>query len=241
MNYSLMAALAWLILPVILAGLVMLYAHVGAKTLKLILSFSGAFLLSMTVTHLLPEAFQSNSFHPGIFILFGFLLQILFEFFTEGIEHGHIHLHAKAEIPLPLAMLAGLLIHSFLEGVPLSKNLMSGERADSSLMTGIVLHNIPIALALTGLLSGTGRGKSVFCLILFALAAPAGLLFGIQMTGFAGTQIKLFHDGALGIVIGIFLHISTTILFESSEGHRFNLAKIGIILLGAGLAIAGTG
>ena len=34
------------------------------------------------------------------------------------------------------------------------------------------------------------------------------------------------------IAVGIFLHISTTILFESSEGHKFNLVKLLIISFG---------
>jgi hypothetical protein len=40
------------------------------------------------------------------------------------------------------------------------------------------------------------------------------------------------------IVIGIFFHISTTILFESSEGHKFNLSKLIAIILGVGIAYA---
>jgi hypothetical protein len=32
------------------------------------------------------------------------------------------------------------------------------------------------------------------------------------------------------VVIGMFLHISTIILFESSEGHHFNLNKILMII-----------
>ena len=36
----------------------------------------------------------------------------------------------------------------------------------------------------------------------------------------------------MAVVIGIFLHISTTILFESNNDHRFNLYKLGIILIG---------
>jgi hypothetical protein len=39
-----------------------------------------------------------------------------------------------------------------------------------------------------------------------------------------------------GIVIGILFHISSTIIFESSEGHKFNLAKISVIILGIILA-----
>ena len=40
------------------------------------------------------------------------------------------------------------------------------------------------------------------------------------------------------IVIGIFLHVSTTILFESSKDHKFNIYKFGIIVLGIVLALA---
>jgi hypothetical protein len=38
---------------------------------------------------------------------------------------------------------------------------------------------------------------------------------------------------SLGIVIGIFLHISTTIMFESSNNHKYNFAKMASILLGS--------
>jgi len=35
------------------------------------------------------------------------------------------------------------------------------------------------------------------------------------------------------MVVGIFLHISTTILFESSDGHKFSIQKILAIIVGA--------
>ena len=38
------------------------------------------------------------------------------------------------------------------------------------------------------------------------------------------------------LVIGVFLHISTIILFESSEGHKFNLRKLLVIILGITIA-----
>ena len=38
------------------------------------------------------------------------------------------------------------------------------------------------------------------------------------------------------LVIGVFLHISTVILFESSEAHKFNLRKLVVIMLGIGIA-----
>ncbi|MEO8239189.1 MAG: ZIP family metal transporter, partial [Flavobacterium sp.] len=34
----------------------------------------------------------------------------------------------------------------------------------------------------------------------------------------------------------ILFHISSTIIFESSEGHKFNIAKVSMIVLGIILA-----
>ena len=40
----------------------------------------------------------------------------------------------------------------------------------------------------------------------------------------------------LAIVVGIFLHLSTTIIFETSENHKVNLIKLLSILSGFALA-----
>jgi hypothetical protein len=42
----------------------------------------------------------------------------------------------------------------------------------------------------------------------------------------------------MAVVIGIFMHISTTILFEASDVHRFNFAKLGAIFVGTALGVA---
>ena len=41
-----------------------------------------------------------------------------------------------------------------------------------------------------------------------------------------------YSNELTALSVGIFLHISTTIIFESSEGHKFNLAKLVIIAFG---------
>ena len=62
-----------------------------SQLLKLILSFSGAYLFAVTVLHLIPDAYHGSDSHEiGIYILIGFLLQIFLAQFSEGIEHGHI-------------------------------------------------------------------------------------------------------------------------------------------------------
>jgi zinc and cadmium transporter len=48
-----------------------------------------------------------------------------------------------------------------------------------------------------------------------------------------------YHTEITALTIGIFLHISTVILFESSKDHKFNIRKFIAILLGMSIAFLG--
>ena len=63
------------------------------KSIKLLLAFSGAFLLALTFFELLPDVYEVHSPKTiALFILAGILLQVFLEFFSKGAEHGHVHL-----------------------------------------------------------------------------------------------------------------------------------------------------
>ncbi len=87
--------------------------------LKLLIAFSGAYLLSITALHLLPEVFigDDRGAYFGSFVLIGFFIQVMLEYLSEGIEHGHAHTHRSAG--LPVGLMIGLCLHAFLEGMPL--------------------------------------------------------------------------------------------------------------------------
>jgi len=199
-----------------------------SRNIQLLLTFSGAYLLAVSVLHLLPEIFHHNDTpNIGLFILGGFLIQILLEYFSQGIEHGHFH---KSNA-IPFSVLISLCLHALLEGVPLGGHLH--HHAHNALLTGIVLHKMPVAIVLMTIFLQSNISKTrAYCyLLLFALMSPLG--------GFSGSlfaDLVEFHNEIMAVVIGIFLHISTTILFESSEGHKFNSKKIFSILLGAAIA-----
>ena len=199
------------------------------RNIQMLLTFSGAYLLAVSVLHLLPELFKNDiSKYIGIYILAGFLIQIVLEYFSQGIEHGHFQ---KSNV-IPFSILISLCLHALLEGVPLGGHLH--DHAHNSLLTGIVLHKMPVAIVLMTffLQSNIGKSKAYFYLLLFALMAPLGVFAGNLFTTLAD-----FHNEIMAMVIGIFLHISTTILFESSEGHKFSLQKILAIIVGACIAI----
>jgi zinc transporter ZupT len=231
-----------LLLAVVLGGLFVIFLEKNnqKKLIKLSLAFSGGFLLAIAFTHFLPELYRENTVSIGIWILVGFLVQLFLEYFSGGIEHGHIHVHATKKIPYGL--LISLSIHSFIEGMPLmalndSSNsaIHASNHHQESLLIGIILHQLPVAIALMTLLrqSLLSAQKSWFLLLFFGMMTPAGMLTGylLEMT----TPFQ-YMDLLLAIVVGMFLHISTTIIFETSENHHFNLAKLSAILLGVALS-----
>jgi zinc and cadmium transporter len=240
---SLTLTLLFLFLPVMISGLLILNVKISESGLKLILSFSAAYLLALCFLHLLPEIFsEGNTRRAGVFILVGFFIQLLLEFFSTGIEHGHIHVHHHHHSnKLPFSIVFGLFFHSLLEGMPVSEmiryedtNSLVGFK--NSLVFGITLHNIPISIAFMTLMikQGLSKQKAVMYLFLFALMAPLGASFNELLKILGVAHIEFIMQIALGIVIGIFLHISTTIMFESSgKNHRYHITKIVSILLGA--------
>ena len=81
-----------------------------SKNLKLLISFSGAFILAICVLHLMPEIFRDYDQKIGVFILLGFVIQLLLEFFSDGIEHGHFHSHSKDLALFPYAIFISLCL-----------------------------------------------------------------------------------------------------------------------------------
>lgn len=194
------------------------------NSLKLLLAFSGSFLLSLTVMHLLPDVYNTDKQNVGIFIMIGILFQIMLEFFSKGAEHGHVHGHEKMH-KMPWLLFVSLCIHAFLEGFPVSQH--------DNLALGIAIHHLPIAIILTVFFVNSSlNNKVIFAfMVTFALMTPLGTIVSYFLP-----VLNDYYTEITAVVIGILFHISSTIIFESSEGHKFNIAKISMILIGIILA-----
>ena len=105
-------------------------------------------------------------------------------------------------------------------------------------MFGIAIHNIPIAIAFVTLLieHKTSKLKTIFLLIGFSLMAPMGCLISCVLNSIGIQNYDGFLKFSFAVVIGIFLHISTAIMFETGENHRYNLAKIISMIAGVCMA-----
>jgi zinc transporter ZupT len=249
-----------LFLTPLLSGLIIFLIPKGKNVnFKLLLVFAGSYLFSITVIHILPELYRQpvGTQWIGLCVLAGFFLQQFLEYFTSGVEHGHIHTHEShdhhhhdhqhdhshqntAQKTLSaIVLLTALCIHAFLEGAMLAQTAQAAARYDmNAILLGIALHRAPAAFALMTVLAFQlgSRNKAVPYLVGFSIAAPVGLLINSYLS-----EAQIISETGMvflyALVCGNFLHISTTIVFESSPEHHFNAKKLVVAVIGALIAV----
>lgn len=215
-----------LVLAVLLSFvLVLITKPKNPSQIKLLLAFSGAFLLALTFFDLVPEVYsEGNQKFNVLFILIGVLFQVFLEFFSKGAEHGHMHWQLNKN-QFPTVLFISLSLHALIEGVPVS--------GENDMLYGILVHKIPVAIILSIFFvnSQLNKGLAVIFMVLFAIMTPLGSFLASE-TSF----ILMYKTQLTALAVGVFLHISTVILFESAREHSFDLKKLLGIILGFGIA-----
>lgn len=238
-------------------GLPLWINGLSEKNTNYLLAFSGSFLLSITLLHLLPETFAEIGNRAGLFLLAGFFVQLLIQRFTHGVEHGHTHVHVAAahgeahqhdhhhhhhhhhglhRIPL-YSIILGLSVHAFMEGLPLGFHYRLAA-TQSSLYLAVGAHKLPEAMLLTSLMIGVrGKKPALLLLIFFSLITPlaATLAYTLGMRYLAVSKLVMW---VIPVVAGAFIHIATTIFYESgTRQHLLTWSKTLAILLGVALGL----
>ena len=209
--------------------------------INLVLAFSGAFILAVAVLHLIPELYSAGVSGVGVFVLLGFVIQIVLDGYSRGVEHGHIHAAHKPTFGFAASVMVGLCLHALLEGIPLAEQAHLHDdghyHAHGPLFYGIILHKAPASFALGLLLILSGYTQRVVwaCLLLFASMSPLGAFLSESVLSHMSLHAR---SVVMAVVIGSFLHIATTILFEvgSGERHRLKYGRLIVIVVGMGLA-----
>jgi zinc and cadmium transporter len=234
--------ISWIVIILFLApftgGLIALKSgYKNERTLKIFLAFAGGYIFSTTILHVLPEIFHDGNEHTAIIVLAGFFFQIFISRFSDGAEHGHLHNHHHDHsMALPIGLFISMCIHAFTEGLPLG--IMSGSKAhvNQSMSIGIAMHELPAAFALMSILQSEHIKKNTVWILLFVYAsmAPLGLTLSYTLSSYLP---EFIFTRLLAFVAGIFLYVSTTILFENSDNHQFNGRKLMAVLAGVAMAL----
>lgn len=223
------------------------------RFVRLFNAFTGAYLLCLSFLHLVPSLYgaggdghdHGGAVGPvtiGAFVLIGFFAQVLLEGLSMGAEHGHAHAaegcshghchegHSHTHV-VQLGVVVGLCLHAMIEATAIGDAAHHHDAESRSvLLWSIAVHKYPVTVAFLGSLLQTGisRRRAFLLLGVFAAMAPLGLLLG------AHTALAEHSRELTALVVGIFMHVATTVLFETTESHRFNFGKFLAILAGIG-------
>jgi zinc transporter ZupT len=119
-----------------------------------------------------------------------------------------------------------------MEGLPLGFNYRSAA-TNPSLYLAVGAHKLPETILLGILLHSVyGRARTITLLFIFSLITPVAAMISAQLGMHYGAVARTV-TALIPVVAGAFIHISTTIFFESgTRQHMLTSRKIVAMLSG---------
>ncbi|MFM2225930.1 MAG: hypothetical protein RJA07_2132 [Bacteroidota bacterium] len=215
-----------------------LIPHEKQKLISYLLIATGAYLFSIMIRHIIPHSVEHYGELTLVWVLAGFFLQHIIQQFSQGVEHGHTHVHEHLPLQKLIYIIIGLGIHAFFEAAPLVESFQN-TNLFSGLLVGLILHKVPECFALACLVSHTvsTKFKRLIWITGFSIITPIALLFFSMYKNSEMFSPQIF-GAAIGLICGTLLHISTTIIFETTNNkHQIKWYKIICLVVGFGVSL----
>jgi ZIP family zinc transporter/zinc and cadmium transporter len=217
--YALLSALANVAGALAVAG----RARRGMHFLDAMIAIAAGFMISVALTQLIPEALARGGTSAPVVMLAGYLAV----HFTQHTLTEHFHFGEETHAvttAISLSALAGLLMHTFVDGVAIAAGFMVGPELGLLVFVAVVLHKLPEGLAIASLFLAAGQPPR----IAVAAAGALGLttLLGVAVTNMAG---PLARHG-LPLAAGVTLYVAASNLvpeFQSKRGWSLALYFFG--------------
>ena len=207
------------------------FADWGSKNVAHFMSFAAGVLITVSLMHILPEAYTMNTQSP-IFVLIGFLSLYIS---NRILDRYRFHGHPGEKLSIGIIPMIGIGIHSFIDGVIYSVTFNVSIFTGALAAIGMVLHEFPEGIVTYLLLErgGFSRKKAViWSLIAAAFSTPLGTLISFPL-------INTIDRGVLGLLLafsaGALLYVGATHLLPAVEEED---QKYTIYSLLAGILIA---
>jgi zinc transporter ZupT len=203
----------------------------GNRNASHFMSFAAGVLITVSLMHILPEAYEMNS-HAPILVLIGFMALYIS---NRILDKHRFHEHDKEQISIGIIPMIGIGIHSFLDGVIYSVTFNVSIFTGVLAAIGMVLHEFPEGIVTFLLLQrgGFSRKKAIiWSIIAAAISTPLGTLISYPFINNIDRRILglmlAFSAGAL-LYVGA-THLLPAVDSEDREHTLFSLL--------AGIAVA---
>lgn len=184
---------------------------VGA--LEKMVALSAGFMVSVALLDLAPEAFVQHGVAAGPLILAGYLLVHL----TQHTLVPHFHFGEEVhEVTraVSTSALAGLLLHTFVDGVAIASGFEVGASLGFLVFAAILLHKLPEGLAISSLFLASGSSRKR------ALLAGASLGIATVVGGLLTEMIAPLGKYGLALAAGVSLYVGASNLVPEFQAKR---------------------
>ena len=229
MSYLLIALAALALGPVILNRLHRRPALAAALDGFVVVSISGLIFL-----HFVPHAVEHQHVAVLLALVVGFLLPVVLERLTRDVR-GRVDRWGL------LLGLTGLAIHAGLDGAVLAT--VAGGGADRSLALAVILHRLPVGIAVWWLATTVlGRRSGVAAIVALIVATAIGYQLGSEVMGHLHESelVLLFQAFVGGALVHVVMHPGHGLHMAGkprAEGWG-GLAALGLLLVVAVLPAA---
>jgi len=208
-----------------LAGAAVLVRH-ERRSLALIegcVAFGAGFMLAVAVLEMLPEAFARGGTGAALYVFGGYLgvhmaQHVLVPHFHFGEETHHV------SAAVGLSVLAGLLLHTFFDGVAIASGFAVSPAFGLLLFLAVFLHKLPEGLTMASVMlaGGQSRGRALAA----AAALGAATIAGVLLTEW----IAPLAVHGLALSAGVTLYVAASNLvpeFQAKRGWALPAAFFG--------------
>ncbi len=217
--YTLVAATA----NIVGAAAVTSRSRWSVPALEKMVALSAGFMVSVALLDLAPEAIEQHGASAGPLILLGFLLVHL----TQHTLVPHFHFGEEVhEVTRAVSMsaLAGLLLHTFVDGVAIASSFEVGPSLGLIVFGAILLHKLPEGLAISSLFLASGASRSR------ALLAGASLGVATVIGGLLTEYVAPLSKYGLALAAGVSLYVGASNLVPEFQAKRDWMLQMSFFL-----------
>jgi zinc and cadmium transporter len=202
------------------------------KYLQYFLALGAGYMLAVALLEIIPESVRLAGQHAFLWVLAGFFLIHLFEHtiaphFHFGEETHEEEFHRRNA---RRAVLLGLTIHSFFDGVAIAAGFLISTWLGAMIFLAVFLHKLPEGFTVASMVLTSGQSRK--SAIRAAAALGGATLLGVALTGIFQGQLQY----ALPLSGGVTLYLAgTDLLPELNREPNWRLAAL--VFLGVAMLL----
>jgi zinc transporter ZupT len=215
----------------VFGGLIIVRRHWPRKHLPYFLALGAGFLLGAVFLEVIPESLDLVGPHALYYVLGGYLIVHLAEHTLSAHFHFGEEVHREEMgVGRSYAVLAGLIIHAFFDGIAISSGFLVSQRLGLVLFLAIFLHKIPEGFTVASVMVAGGQGPRA--------ALTAAVLLGLSTMAGVGVMLTFSAQLAVGLPLaaGVCIYVAASDLIpEINQQPGVRLALV--VFVGVGLLL----